>query len=54
MRKTLKKFLSDTSGATAIEYALMASLLAVALVTVLGNLGTKLSTEFSEVSGALK
>jgi pilus assembly protein Flp/PilA len=54
MRKSLKAFLSDTRGATAIEYALMASLLAVALVSVLTNLGKGLSTEFSEVSGSLK
>jgi pilus assembly protein Flp/PilA len=47
-------FVSDESGATAIEYALIASLIAVALVTILTNLGTALSTEFSEVSGVLK
>jgi pilus assembly protein Flp/PilA len=50
----LKLFASDESGATAIEYALIASLIAIALVTILGSLGTKLSTEFSEVSSALK
>ena len=41
-------------GATAIEYALIASLIAVALVTILTNLGTKLSSEFNEISGVLK
>ena len=54
MRRRFKAFLSDNSGATAIEYALMSSLIALALVTVLTNLGTRLSTQFSEVSGALK
>jgi pilus assembly protein Flp/PilA len=54
MIRSLKSFLSDQSGATAIEYALIASLIAVALVTVLTNLGKGLSTEFSEVSGVLK
>jgi len=54
MRGYLKAFLTDTSGATAVEYALMASLLALAIVTVLTNLGKGLSTEFSEVSGVLK
>lgn len=54
MRKSLWDFVSDTSGATAIEYALIGSLIAVALVTVLSNVGTRLSTEFSEVSAALK
>ena len=54
MIKSLKAFVSNESGATAIEYALIASLIAVALVTVLTNLGTSLSTEFSEISGVLK
>lgn len=54
MRTQLMKFISNNSGATAIEYALMASLIALVLVTVLTNLGTRLSTEFSEISGVLK
>ncbi len=54
MRHAIANFLSDESGATAIEYALMASLLALVLVTVLTNLGSRLSSEFSEVSVALK
>jgi pilus assembly protein Flp/PilA len=49
-----KSFVANESGATAIEYALIASLIAIALVTVLGSLGTKLSGVFSEVSSALK
>ena len=54
MQSMISKFLSDNSGATAIEYALIASLLAVVLVSILTNLGTRLSAEFSEVSAALK
>jgi pilus assembly protein Flp/PilA len=50
----LKGFVDDDRGATAIEYALLASLIAVALVAVLTNLGSALSSEFSEVSGVLK
>jgi len=50
----VKGFLADEAGATAIEYALIASLIAIALVTVLTNLGTQLSAEFSEVSSSLK
>jgi pilus assembly protein Flp/PilA len=50
----LKSFFNDEAGATAIEYALIASLIAIALVTILTNLGTQLSAEFSEVSSALK
>ncbi len=54
MIKSLKAFVSNELGATAIEYALIASLIAVALVTVLTSLGTKLSSEFAEISGVLK
>ena len=50
----IKQFLNDQSGATAIEYALLGSFLAIALVTALTNLGHRLSSEFSEVSSALK
>ena len=50
----LKRFIRDNSGATAIEYALLAALIGVALTAVLSNLGSRLSSEFSEVSGALK
>ena len=54
MLNCAKQFLSDDCGATAIEYALIASLIALALVTVLGKVGTRLSSEFSEISSALK
>jgi len=54
MIKSLKSFVANESGATAIEYALIASLIAVALVTVLTSLGTRLSQEFSEISAVLK
>ena len=46
--------LDDDRGATAIEYALIASLIAVALVVALTSLGTGLSSEFVEISGVLK
>ena len=54
MIMSLRRFAADEAGATAIEYALIGSLIAVALVTILTNLGTRLSTEFSTISGALK
>jgi len=54
MRMLIKSFVSDTSGATAIEYALMSSLIALVLIGALTNLGTRLSSEFSEISSALK
>ena len=54
MKFLICSFVKDQSGATAIEYALISSLIAVALVTILINLGTRMSTEFSTISGALK
>jgi pilus assembly protein Flp/PilA len=54
MIKSIKKFVANESGATAIEYALIASLIAVAIITALTALGTRLSTTFGEVSGNLK
>jgi pilus assembly protein Flp/PilA len=54
MRKQIKSFVSNDAGATAIEYALIASLIAVAIIGGLTALGTRLSAEFSEVSSALK
>ncbi len=45
----LNHFIEDENGATAIEYALLASLIAIALVTILGTLGTRLSQEFSKI-----
>ena len=54
MLNNVKSFAANESGATAIEYALIASLIAVALVTILGSLGSRLSAEFSTVSAALK
>lgn len=47
-------FANDERGATAIEYALLSSLIAVFIVSSLSALGTRLSAEFSEVSVALK
>jgi pilus assembly protein Flp/PilA len=54
MTDRIKAFLADESAATAIEYALIASLIAVAIITALTGLGTKLKGTFSEVSGNLK
>ena len=54
MNTSLKAFVGNESGATAIEYALIAALIAVALVGVLGALGSRLSSEFAEVSSALQ
>ncbi len=50
----MRRFLRDESGATAIEYGLIASLIAVVVITVLGTTGTNLKTVFTKVSGNLK
>jgi pilus assembly protein Flp/PilA len=52
--KTVIRFLQDESGATAIEYGLIAAGIAVAIISVVSGLGTKLKTTFSTVSTALK
>jgi pilus assembly protein Flp/PilA len=45
--------LRDQDGVTAIEYALIASLISIAAVTVIGTIGTNLSSTFSTVAGKL-
>jgi pilus assembly protein Flp/PilA len=47
-------FLRDDSGATAIEYGLIASLIAVTIIAAVSTVGNKLSTTFSEVASNLK
>ena len=49
----ISRFLADESGATAIEYGLIAALVAVVLVTALGAMGNKLSGTFTKVTTAL-
>jgi pilus assembly protein Flp/PilA len=46
-------FIKNDDGATAIEYGLIAALIAVAAVTVMGTVGTNLSSTFNTVAGAL-
>ena len=50
---SLKKFMRDESGATAIEYGLIAAGISVAIITVVGGLGSKLKTTFTAVQNAL-
>jgi pilus assembly protein Flp/PilA len=48
------RFVRDESGATAIEYGLIAALIAVVIITGVTAVGTKLSTTFVNLSGNLK
>jgi pilus assembly protein Flp/PilA len=50
----IMRFLSDESGATAIEYGLIAAGISVAIITVVSQLGTSLNTTFTNVQTALK
>jgi pilus assembly protein Flp/PilA len=54
VKEVVKRFLRDESGATAIEYGLIAAGIAVAIISVLNGLGSKLKTTFTSVSTALK
>jgi pilus assembly protein Flp/PilA len=53
MINTIKSFLSDESGATAIEYGLIAALVSVAAIAALGSLGESLQDIFGVVSDEL-
>lgn len=53
MTKFFNRFAKDESGATAIEYGLIAALIAVALITILTAVGGKLQTTFSSISSGL-
>ena len=54
MKALVSRFCSDESGATAIEYGLIAAGIAVAIITVVQGLGTKLTSTFTSVKNALK
>ena len=49
----IKKLVRDEAGATAIEYGLIAALIAVAAIVAMQSLGNQLSTTFGEVSTAM-
>jgi pilus assembly protein Flp/PilA len=53
MGNLFSRFVRDESGATAIEYGLIATLIAVAIIGVLTSVGSSLSTTFSSVQSAL-
>ena len=50
----LRKFLKDESGATAIEYGLIAALIAVVIITAVTAVGTQLSATFNSISGSVR
>jgi pilus assembly protein Flp/PilA len=54
LKQYIRKFLSDESGATAIEYGLIAAGIALAIIAVVNGLGTSLNTQFTSISTSLK
>lgn len=52
--KLLKAFFADQSGATAIEYGLIAAGISVAIIVMVNTIGTKLNTSFDSISTQLK
>jgi len=54
MKNLFTRYMKDESGATAIEYGLIAALIAVVIITVLTNVGSSLNGKFGEVDAALQ
>jgi pilus assembly protein Flp/PilA len=54
MNNLFARFVRDESGATAIEYGLIAALIAVVIISAVTAVGTSLSTTFTTVSGKIK
>jgi pilus assembly protein Flp/PilA len=52
--KILKQFLADESGATAIEYGLIAAGISLAIIAVVNGLGTRLNSKFTSINTSLK
>jgi pilus assembly protein Flp/PilA len=54
MKNLIARFVKDESGATAIEYGLIAAGISLAIIAVVNGLGTNLNTKFSSINSALK
>jgi pilus assembly protein Flp/PilA len=54
MRRLFSKFISDQSGATAIEYCLIATGIAIVIITAVNSIGTTLNGSFTSVNSSLK
>lgn len=53
MKNLIARFANDESGATAIEYGLLAALIAVVLITAVTSLGRNMSTQFSTIANKI-
>jgi pilus assembly protein Flp/PilA len=54
MKKKFFDFIADESGATAIEYGLIAAGISLAIIAVVNGLGAKLDTKFTSINNSLK
>ena len=54
MKNIFTRFAKDESGATAIEYGLIAALISVVIIGVLSTIGTRLSTKFNQIADQLQ
>ncbi|MEH2495023.1 pilus assembly protein Flp/PilA [Bradyrhizobium sp. AZCC 1678] len=54
MKNLVSRFVKDESGATAIEYGLIAAGIAIAIITAVQGVGTQLKTNFNTISTSLK
>jgi pilus assembly protein Flp/PilA len=54
MKNILQNFWADESGATAIEYGLIAAGIALAIITVINGMGSRLNAKFGSISSSLK
>ena len=54
MKNLFGRFVKDESGATAIEYGLIAAGISLAIITVVNGLGSNLNTKFTSVNNSLK
>ena len=54
MKRCFLKLLSDESGATAIEYGLIAAGISLAIIAVVNGLGTNLNAQFTSINSSLK
>ena len=52
--KIFRRFLKDETGATAIEYGLIAAGISLAIIAIVNGLGTKLNTKFTSINTSLK
>jgi pilus assembly protein Flp/PilA len=54
MKNLIARFVKDQSGATAIEYGLIAAGISLAIIAVVNGLGTNLNTKFTSINTSLK